>query len=102
MRNFRLLLILFVCGAAFTTFAGAAPVQQDAANPPAQPSGSQTQMNAANPPAQANGTPTQPQDQTISANNSLTPESQDRLIREVRHELIMLPWYNVFDNLTFG
>lgn len=35
------------------------------------------------------------------ANETLTPESQDRLIREVRHELIMLPYYGVFDNLAF-
>jgi hyperosmotically inducible protein len=35
------------------------------------------------------------------ANESLSPESQDRLIKEVRHELIMLPYYNVFDNLAF-
>jgi hyperosmotically inducible protein len=25
----------------------------------------------------------------------------DRLVREVRHELVMLPYYNVFDNLSF-
>jgi hyperosmotically inducible protein len=38
----------------------------------------------------------------MSANEALSPESQDKLVREVRHELIMLPYYNVFDNLTFG
>jgi hyperosmotically inducible protein len=27
---------------------------------------------------------------------------QDRLIKEVRHELVMLPYYNVFDNLTYS
>lgn len=30
-----------------------------------------------------------------------TQRSDDRLIREVRHELVMLPYYNVFDNLSF-
>jgi len=25
----------------------------------------------------------------------------DRLVKEVRHELVMLPYYNVFDNLAF-
>ena len=25
----------------------------------------------------------------------------DRIVREVRHELVMLPYYNVFDNLAF-
>ena len=26
---------------------------------------------------------------------------QDRLVREVRHELVMLPFYGVFDNLAY-
>src|SRR5713226_9516235 len=25
----------------------------------------------------------------------------DRIVKEVRHELVMLPYYNVFDNLAF-
>ena len=29
------------------------------------------------------------------------PKSQDRLVREVRHELVMLPYYGVFDNLSY-
>src|SRR5579885_2359990 len=29
------------------------------------------------------------------------PRSQQRLEREVRHELVMLPYYGVFDNLMF-
>ncbi|HLH18072.1 MAG TPA: BON domain-containing protein [Bryobacteraceae bacterium] len=28
--------------------------------------------------------------------------SQDRISREVRHELLMLPYYNVFDNLEYS
>jgi hyperosmotically inducible periplasmic protein len=39
--------------------------------------------------------------QSQAANETLSPESEDRLIREVRHELIMLPYFGVFDNLTF-
>ena len=39
--------------------------------------------------------------QSQGADETLSPESQDRLIREVRHELIMLPYYGVFDNLAF-
>jgi hyperosmotically inducible protein len=43
------------------------------------------------------------QDQSlVGANEALSPESQDKLIREVRHELIMLPYYGVFDNLVFS
>lgn len=80
MRNFQLLFVLLFCAAV----AGAAPVPQNTA--PAAP---QAQQNA-------------PQDQSMSANEALSPESQDKLIREVRHELIMLPYYGVFDNLTFG
>ena len=49
-------------------------------------------------PAQA---PTSGNLEAEGANNSLSPEAQDKLVREVRHELIMLPYYNVFDNLLF-
>src|ERR1041385_5622210 len=28
-------------------------------------------------------------------------QGQDRLVREVRHELVMLPYYGVFDNLAY-
>lgn len=28
-------------------------------------------------------------------------KGQDRMVREVRHELVMLPYYGVFDNLTY-
>jgi hyperosmotically inducible periplasmic protein len=30
-----------------------------------------------------------------------TDKSESRLVREVRHELVMLPYYNVFDNLSY-
>jgi hyperosmotically inducible protein len=30
-----------------------------------------------------------------------SPRSQERLEREIRHELVMLPYYGVFDNLAF-
>lgn len=36
-----------------------------------------------------------------AASNSRTARSQDRIAREVRHELIMLPYYGVFDNLAY-
>ena len=29
-------------------------------------------------------------------------KSQDRISREVRHELVMLPYYGVFDNLAYA
>lgn len=40
---------------------------------------------------------------TPSADRSAMPGSRaaDRLQREVRHELVMLPYYGVFDNLAF-
>ena len=31
----------------------------------------------------------------------ISPQAQQRLEREVRHELVMLPFFGVFDNLTF-
>jgi hyperosmotically inducible periplasmic protein len=81
MRNFQLLFVLLLCAAICV----AAPVPQNAAAP-------------TTPQAQPSTAP----DQSMSANEALSPESQDKLVREVRHELIMLPYYNVFDNLTFG
>jgi hyperosmotically inducible protein len=30
-----------------------------------------------------------------------SPKSQDRITREVRHELLMLPYFGVFDNIAF-
>ena len=39
--------------------------------------------------------------QSQQADETLSPQSQDRLMKEVRHELIMLPYYGVFDNLAF-
>jgi hyperosmotically inducible protein len=39
------------------------------------------------------------------ANSSANPQkgekSQANLIKEVRHQLVMLPWYSVFDNLAY-
>jgi hyperosmotically inducible protein len=29
------------------------------------------------------------------------PKSRDKLYKEVRHQLVMLPWYSVFDNLAY-
>jgi hyperosmotically inducible periplasmic protein len=39
-------------------------------------------------------------DKIAAAGNS-TPKAQDRITREVRHELVMLPYYGVFDNLVY-
>src|SRR6202166_4919196 len=30
-----------------------------------------------------------------------TQKSEDRIAKEVRHELVMLPYYSVFDNLAY-
>ena len=32
---------------------------------------------------------------------ALSQKSIDRIIREVHHELVMLPYYGVFDNLAY-
>jgi len=34
-------------------------------------------------------------------NQPLNPKAIDRITREVRHELVMLPYYGVFDNLAY-
>ena len=33
--------------------------------------------------------------------NKLSPAALDRITREVRHELLLLPYYGVFDNLAY-
>ena len=39
----------------------------------------------------------------VFAHTSLVAQNaQSRLVKEVRHELVMLPYYNVFDNLTYS
>ncbi len=82
MRYAHLVMVLFLCGAVSTILAGAGPLPQKEAGSQTQPSGSQ--------------------DQSMSAAEALSPEVRDRLIREVRHQLIMLPYYGVFDNLEFS
>src|SRR5437899_9189279 len=38
---------------------------------------------------------------SIVAGSAQSNRGYDRLVKEVRHELVMLPYYNVFDNLAF-
>ena len=55
--------------------------------PPAQPDQSvQTPQGAAS----------QPQ-----AASDLSPEAQQKIVQEIRHQILMLPYYGVFDNLGF-
>ena len=54
------------------------------------------QANNQSPQAQTNGGA-----QDLEANEALSPEARDQLIKEVRHKLVMLPYYSVFDNLTY-
>jgi hyperosmotically inducible periplasmic protein len=37
----------------------------------------------------------------ISAPDQVSSKGEDRIVREVRHELVMLPYYSVFDNLAY-
>jgi hyperosmotically inducible periplasmic protein len=44
-----------------------------------------------------------PQDQMAPRSGDLSQKAtDDRVTREVRHELVMLPYYGVFDNLAFS
>jgi hyperosmotically inducible periplasmic protein len=38
---------------------------------------------------------------TAVAQNATANKSEDRIVREVRHELLMLPYYGVFDNIAY-
>jgi len=33
--------------------------------------------------------------------DTMSPKSTDRIVKEVRHELVLLPYYGVFDNLSY-
>ena len=48
---------------------------------------------------------TQPQSSSTATSNNpsapLSPESFQKLANKIRHELVMLPYYNVYDNLYF-
>jgi hyperosmotically inducible protein len=37
----------------------------------------------------------------VALGSAQSNRGQDRIVKEVRHELVMLPYYNVFDNLAF-
>jgi hyperosmotically inducible periplasmic protein len=37
----------------------------------------------------------------ISAPDQASAKGEDRIVREVRHELVTLPYYSVFDNLAY-
>jgi len=56
------------------------PAQADKQSPQMQPSGGS---------------------QALEADEALSPEAEDQLIKEVRHKLVMLPYYSVFDNLAY-
>ena len=32
----------------------------------------------------------------------IPPQAEERIVKEVRHEIIMLPYYGVFDNITYS
>jgi hyperosmotically inducible periplasmic protein len=36
-----------------------------------------------------------------NANPQRNEKTQEKLVKEVRHQLVMLPWYSVFDNLAY-
>ncbi len=42
-----------------------------------------------------------PSNLQAQAKREVSPKGQQRLIREIRHELVLLPYYGVFDNLAF-
>jgi len=95
MRTLHLVFILLLGSAV----SGATLMPQDAATPAAP------QAQQAAPQAQQTTPQDQqaaPQDQSMAASEALSPESQQKLVGEVRHQLVMLPYYGVFDNLTFG
>jgi osmotically-inducible protein OsmY len=81
MRYVYCLAVLFLCAACTPLLA--APLPQNPPATQAQPGSAQQQS-------------------TQSSEETLSPEVEARLINEVRHKLIMLPYFGVFDNLEFS
>lgn len=46
--------------------------------------------------------PPQPDNQPQEGRAGLSQKGYDRIVKEVRHELVMLPFYGVFDNLSYS
>jgi osmotically-inducible protein OsmY len=51
--------------------------------------------------AQNTGSPTPANSATAGQGAALSPASLERITKEVRHELLLLPYYGVFDNLGY-
>jgi hyperosmotically inducible protein len=56
---------------------------------------------AAIPSALPGETPQQAGSEAMQADNARSPQVEQRLVREVRHELLMLPYYGAFDDLEY-
>ena len=41
-------------------------------------------------------------DERVSFADHKDAKGYERFVREIRHELVMLPYYGVFDNLAYG
>jgi hyperosmotically inducible protein len=52
-------------------------------------------------PGLAQNMPAQPDQNLAAQRDQVSPRSQERIEREVRHELLMLPWFGVFDNISY-
>lgn len=46
--------------------------------------------------------PANPPQQQAAPERGLSQKGYDRIVKEVRHELVMLPFYGVFDNLSYS
>lgn len=46
--------------------------------------------------------PPQSDNQQQESHGGLSQKGYDRIVKEVRHELVMLPFYGVFDNLAYS
>ncbi len=56
---------------------------------------------AAVPSALLGESPQQAGSEAMQADNARSPQVEQRIVREVRHELLMLPYYGVFDDLEY-
>ena len=59
------------------------------------------QSNSSSKNAAASQAKAEPSNQTVGQGSALSQRGQERISKEVRHQLVLLPFYSVFDNLAY-
>src|SRR5438270_3758981 len=80
---------------------GMAAAAQTSGNTGSYPQGSNASSTAMPANSNANPATASQNDRYKVGSHGISQQGEQRLVKEVRHELIMLPYYSVFDNLEY-